>query len=607
MPGTHVTVKRAITLGHKVAELLREKGLVDFARQFPQRLAAQRRSITLVSGRLGAPYLTTRYQLWQKAHPLSAADLDRQRIDAQQFRSRPLISIMTPVFNPPPDVLRTAIESVRAQTYDMWELCLADGASDRAGVRELLEEYARLDPRIRVCHLERNLGISGNSNEAARMATGEFLMIFDHDDLLAPNALFEIASTVNTHPDADLIYYDEDMISADGARRFHPLMKPEWSPEMLLSANYLMHCVVRRDLFWSVGGFNPDFDGAQDWDLEFRCIERTSNIVHVPRVLYHWRAVTGSAAASFNAKPYVFERQRRCISDHLQRRGIAEATATFVRRGFLRVSWPTRGSKVSLIMSRLDGELPAKEPLETLLAATVYPNLEIVLVAASKNNRASAHERDDLSSDGRIRVVEHDGECDGIAARNLGAQHATGEILLFLDDSAQPLDPDWLEEMVRWAEQPEIGVVGAKLLDRYCRIRDAGLVLGLGGAVGHIFRGAHEREGGPFANVDWYRNCTAVSGVCQMMRRDVFERAGGYRDEDSAEPGGVDLCLRVLALGYRNLYTPYARLAYQPSRVNRQTTAERAGRNHHTVASSFPAEDRYYNPNLSRKDLIPNL
>lgn len=594
-------------LGQKVAGLLREEGLVDFARQFPQRLAAQRRSLAITSGRLGAPYLTTRYRLWQKAHPLSAADLERQRMDAQQIQSRPVISVMTPVFNPPPDVLRITIESVLAQTYDQWELCLADGASDRAGVRELLEEYARRDPRIRVCRLERNLGISGNSNEAARMATGEFLMIFDHDDLLAPNALFKIASTLKCHPDADLIYYDEDMVSADGTRRFHPLMKPEWSPEMLLSANYLMHCVVRRDLFWSVGGFNSDFDGAQDWDLEFRCIERTSNIVHVPSVLYHWRAVSGSAAASFNAKPYVFERQLRSISDHLQRQGIAEATATFVRRGFLRVSWPTHGSRVSLIMPQPDGELPAKRTLETLLAATAYPNLEIVLVASGKNSDASARERNDLSSDGRIRVVEQSGECDGIAARNLGAQHVTGDILLFLADGAQPLDPDWLEEMVRWAERPEIGVVGAKLLDTYHRIWDAGLVLGLGGAVGHIFRGAHEREDSPFGNVDWYRNCTAVSGVCQMMRRDVFERAGGYRVEDSAEPGGVDLCLRVLALGYRNLYTPYARLVYHASRASRQTTAKCAGRNHHIAASAFPAEDRYYNPNLSREDLIPNL
>ncbi len=544
-----------------------------------------------------------------EAHTLDAYELEQQRVTSHQMGERPTICLVTPVYNPPLAALRAAIESVRAQTYDQWELCLADGASDRAGVRELLEEYARLDPRIRVSRLERNLGISGNSNEAARMATGEFLMIFDHDDLLAPNALFEIANPVNTHPDADLIYYDEDMISVDGTRRFHPLMKPEWSPEMLLSANYLMHCAIRRELFWSVGGFNPDFDGAQDWDLEFRCIERTSNIVHVPKVIYHWRAVSGSAAASFNAKPYVFERQLRSVTDHLQRQGIAGATARFVGPGLFRVSWPTRGSSVSIIIPsqhKHGGASPSQTTADTLFAATKYPNVEIVLVASGKSST--------LPDDSRIHVVELGGECGYTTACNAGAQQATGDILLFLRDHMTPLDPDWLEEMVRWAERPEIGVVGAKILDTHHRIQHAGLMPGLGGAAGYIFQGAREREGGPFGNVDWYRNYTAVSGACLMIRREVFDRIGGFGkadEDDDVEQSSVELCQRVLAMGYRNLYTPYARLATRTRRPSATPTSNASNApmrdRHHGAQILTIADDRYFNPNLSRTELIPNM
>ena len=544
-----------------------------------------------------------------EAHTLDAYELAQQRVTSHQMGERPTICLVTPVYNPPLAALRAAIESVRAQTYDQWELCLADGASDRAGVRELLEEYARLDPRIRVCRLERNLGISGNSNEAARMATGDFLMIFDHDDLLAPNALFEVASAVNTYPDADLIYYDEDMITAEGARRFHPHIKPNWSPEMLLSANYLMHCTIRRELFWSVGGFNPTFDGAQDWDLEFRCIERTSNIVHVPKVLYHWRAISGSAAASFNAKPYVFERQLRSVTDHLQRQGIAGATARFVSPGFCRVSWPTRGSSVSIIIpsQQKHGDAsPSKTTADALLAATKYPHVEIVLVASGKSST--------LPDDSRIHVVELGGERDYSTACNAGAQQATGDILLFLRDHMTPLDPDWLEEMVRWTERPEIGVVGAKILDTHHRIQHAGLTPGLGGAAGYIFQGAREREGGPFGNVDWYRNYTAVGGACLMIRREVFDRIGGFgkADEgDDIEQSSVELCQRVLAMGYRNLYTPYARLATRARRPSATPTSNAANApmrdGYHGAQILTIADDRYFNPNLSRTELIPNM
>jgi GT2 family glycosyltransferase len=579
---------------------------VGFTDRLSRWLSEKRRSIVVYTGSDGMPRVSSRYRRWIAAHPFDACEAEKQRMLAEQMPPGLTISLVMPVFNPPPAILGAAIESALAQTYGRWELCLADGASDRAGVRAVLDEYEQRDPRIRVLRLERNLGISGNSNEAARMATGDFLMIFDHDDLLAPNALFEIATAIHAQPEADLIYYDEDMVSADGTRFFHPFMKSNWSPELLLSANYLMHSTIRRELFWSVGGFNPAFDGAQDWDLAFRCTEQARAVIHVPKVLYHWRAVPGSAAASANAKPYVFDRQLGCIAEHLRRREIDDVTTSFANHGFPRASWPSNGSKVSLITSIHDDSSRAQTLLATLLKMTDYPNLEVILAVSGKSSRAFVGGRKPAPLDARVHIVELGGECTIPMANNVGARQATGDLLLFLDSGVNPLALDWVEEMVRWAERPEIGVVGAKILDARQCIRDVGVVFGLDGAVGRVFQGARERQDSPFGNVDWYRNYSAVSGMCQMLRRDVFDQIGEFNEQLEPELSSVDLCLRVLAQGYRNFYTPYARLGCHPRRLGGQVAAASSSRgDHHLARPSIPEEDHYYNPNLSRTERIP--
>ncbi len=602
----HVPESAGLLAIRRAVDVLQSRGLVGFADRLGRWLSEQRRSFVVYADSDGRLRVSSRYRRWIAAHPFDAHEAEKQQLLADQMPPEPIISLVMPVFNPPPAALRAAIESALAQTCGRWELCLADGASDRAGVRAVLDEYEQRDPRIRVLRLERNLGISGNSNEAARMATGDFLMIFDHDDLLAPNALFEIATAIHAHPDADLVYYDEDMVSADGTRFFHPFMKSNWSPALLLSANYLMHSTIRRELFWSVGGFDPAFDGAQDWDLAFRCTEQARAVIHIPKVLYHWRAVPGSAAASTNAKPYVFDRQLGCIAEHLRRRGIHDVTTSFANHGFPRASWPSNGSKVSIITSLQSQSARTQTALATLLNMTEYPNLEVLLVVSGKNSHAFVGGRKSALQDARVRIVELGGECAVPTAHNMAAQQATGDVLLFLDSRVNPLTPDWVEEMVRWAERPEIGVVGGKLLDARHRVRDAGLVIGLSGTVGHIFQGARERQDSPFGNVDWYRNYSAVSGACQMLRRTVFDQIGGFNEQIEPELSSVDLCLRVLAQGYRNFYTPYARLDYYRRRLGGRVAATSPSLGDHYPAQlPIPEEDQYYNPNLSHTELIP--
>ncbi len=601
-------VNTAATFRQRALGVMQTAGPIGFAGKLRSWLSEQRRSMVVSLDSRGIPRLTTRYQRWVEAQALSTADLAQQRTASRELAYRPTISLITPVYDPPPEVLTAMIQSVLSQTYERWELCLADGASGRAGVRQALEELAARDQRIRLRALARNEGISGNSNEAARCATGDFLLLLDHDDLLAPEALFEIVSALNTHRDADLIYYDEDMVTADGARRFHPLFKPDWSPELMLSVNYLTHATIRRTLFWEAGGFDSTFDGAQDWDLVLRCTERTRRVVHVPKVLYHWRAVPGSAAASFNAKPYVFERQLRCVAEHVRREGIDRAAAHFASSRFVRVNWPTRGSMVSIIVPTWKNSGPQRASLDALLRITAYPDYEIVLVGMGSSGRTAATTLEHVTSDPRVRVVERRGELNDAAASNWGARQATGDILLFVRPGVAAFEPDWLEELVRWAERPAVGIVGAKILGARHRIKHAGLVLGLEGVAGHIFQGVRERQDGPFGNVDWYRNYAAVSGACQMMRREVFEVVGGFDEEYRTAFGDVDLCLRVLAAGYRHVYTPYARL-YD---TRRDAGKERAssfevGQARKRVQALFSAGDPYFNPNLSRTHCVPTV
>lgn len=599
--------ERVLRLGMRAFRVWRKDG----ARALAVKAARRIRGRLSRSGNSAIPSPTVdAYQIWLARNAPSDMELLEQVRLAHGLTYRPLFSVLVPVYKPAPAHLREAIESVLAQTYDRWELCLVDGGSCEPNVRDTLATYAGKDSRIHVEYLDRNLGISGNSNAALAMASGEFVVLLDHDDMLAPSALYEIARLLNANSEWDLIYSDHDLLVADSGHRFAPLFKPDWSPDTMLSANYVTHLTaMRTSLVREVGGFDPTTDGAQDWDLFLRISERTQRIAHIPKVLYHWRDAPGSTAVSTRAKPYVAERQLRVLSGHLTRQGLANARAFFDRSGFIRVAWDAPQSPLVSIIIPSDGaNRLLQECIASIRKFTTYPHYELVIVNNGPRQPDEFAYYKHLSESKGICILHYDREFNYSAVCNLGARHARGDVLLFLNNDVRALEAGWLSELVLWIQRRDIGVVGAKLLTPDGKIQHAGVVLGLTGLAGHVFAEAPEGVGGIFGFAEWYRDYLAVTGACMMLRRSVFEQAGGFDETFLLCGSDVELCLRVRALGYRVVYNPFARLqhlgaATHQGRIPSQDfeTSLRAYRPY------LDAGDPYYNPNLSCQHLIPAL
>lgn len=550
------------------------------------------------------------YQSWLVENEPQASELNAQRRSAQALPYRPLISLITPVYNPSPPALRAALESVLAQTYEHWELCVVDGKSEAPGVREILEEFANRDARIRVIFAEENLGISGNSNLALHSAQGEFVALLDHDDLLAPFALSEVAQKLNQNPDWDLLYSDHDLLASDGAYRFHPLFKPDWSPDILLSANYLTHLtVIRAARVREVGGFDSTTDGAQDWDLFLRITEQTQRVTHIPKVLYHWRTGTQSTAGDIWAKPYVPEVQLRVIEKHLTRQQLPEARATFAPSGFIRVKWAYRRDRRVSIVIPSRGSNPWLEAcLNSLLEKTAYSNFEVLVINNGPQPPSAFDYYRRLASNPRVRVLHSASPFNYSAVNNFGALQARGDIFLFLNNDTEIIASDWLDELVLWAERPEVGVVGAHLLQPDGIIQHAGVIVGLTGFAGHVFAGSREDQDSPYGFTGWYRDFVAVTGACLMVRREVFERVSGFREEFELCGSDVEFCLRVRALGYRIVCNPFARVQHLESATHQGAIpAQDFVVSLKYYESLLRTGDPYYNPNLSQWQLRPAL
>jgi len=550
------------------------------------------------------------YQAWRARQAPSPVDLERQRQTWTTFLHRPLISIITPTYNTPADALRAMLDSVLAQSYPNWELCLVDGGSTTPAVADLLRDYASCDARLRVRRLPNNLGISGNSNVALEMAEGEFVALLDHDDVLEPHALFAVAEALNRQPETDLIYSDHDVLSADGRVASHPVFKPSWSPETMLSANYLTHLtVLRTAVVREAGGFVPDTDGAQDWDLFLRVGEKTSRIVHLPLVLYHWRSSTGSTARDIRAKPGVPGTQLRVIEHHLARQGLVNPRARFDDSGFIRVDWAfDRGRLVSIIIPSRGANALLERCIQSILGRTTYPSLEILVVNNGPQPPTAFDYYEEISRDPRVRVVHDERPFNYSAASNLGARLAKGDLLLFLNNDTEVMSSDWLDELAMWATRPSVGLVGAKLLFPNGRIQHAGVVLGLTGFAGHIFAGAVEGRESCFGLAEWYRNFLAVTAACLLTRRDVFEKLGGFDEALTLCGSDVVLGLRAHELGYRVVYNPFARVRHHESATHRGAIPP--GDFKASVDRYRPwleQGDPYFNANLSYWQTVPTI
>lgn len=501
------------------------------------------------------------YQMWILENEPSTEGLIEQKKISKDFPYRPLISILTPVYNVPSHILENTIKSVLEQTYDNWELCIVDAHSDNQDNRDIILNASKMDTRIKYKFLDNNYGISQNSNIAFSLTNGEFIGLLDHDDLIAPFALYEVVNILNKKPDLDFIYSDRDIISENGENRFSPFFKPDWSPEIMFSGNYLTHlCIIRKKLIEKTGGFSPEADGAQDWDLFLRITDITSKIFHIPKILYHWRLMDSSCSKKgFIAKPFAFYAQQRTLENHLKRRKLSGNVIPF-KSGLWRIKWtPNPDLKISIIIPSKNVYL-LKSCIESIRKYSSHRNFEIIILDIGFNLQKEFESLEFSPTTNSVTIVPHNDALNIAKVRNLGAHKAKGDILLFLDENLEVISSDWLDEMAGWSIQNGIGIVGAKVLTHENKIAHAGVVLGLAGIVGNPFKYAEEDTWGPFGSSEFYRNYLAVNGSCLMITRKLFEQFGGFDEEFQVLGSDIDLGIRLYESNFRNVFTPFARL-----------------------------------------------
>jgi GT2 family glycosyltransferase len=550
------------------------------------------------------------YAAWLLGNEVRASDRARMRELMPLLRLTPTFSVIVPVYETPERYLRAAIESVIAQVYPHWELCIADDASPSTYVGEILDEYARAEPRIRVVRRERNGHISEASNSALAMATGEFVALLDHDDLLTPDALFENALVVNRRPDVDVIYSDEDKIDDDG-RRHDAYFKPDWSPESLLARNYVSHLgVYRRSLVTELGGFRTGFEGSQDYDLVLRATERSDRVAHIPRVLYHWRVHEASTASSREQKGYAYDAAVRALGEALERRDEPGTILTDERiPGIYTVRYALRRpEKVSIVIPTRDHGQDVDLCVSSIFERSTYDDFEIVLVDNGSRDAESLRifgrwaDREPR----RFRVASFDVPFNFSRINNYGVAQSDGTYVLFLNNDTEVITPDWLEAMVEQAQRPPIGAVGAKLLYDDGTIQHAGVIVGIGGVAGHSHKHAQRDEPGYFGTLQTVNNFSALTAACLMLRRDVFDAVGGFDESLAVAFNDVDFCLRIRERGFRNVYLPHVELYHYESKSrgyeNTPEKMDRFLREQRVMQERWQTgdlPDPYYNPNLS--------
>ena len=552
--------------------------------------------------------ITQDHKIWLSNYQPIPLTFETQRKTADTFPYRPLLSIITPLHAPNLDQLEQLIDSLLSQTYPHWELCLAGVLPEPNTLGQRIWQFMGTDPRIHIKRLDSNLGISGNTNAAAGMARGDYLAFVDQDDILPPDALYEVARELNAHPEAELIYSDHAILSHDGSWVFSPLYKPDWSPEILLSANYVTHLsVMRKSVFNALGGLDPAMDGAQDLDLMLRLSEGSYRVRHIPKILYHWRESPGSTALDFANKPYTMDAQLRAIKAHLERLGLPAVSVDQRETGYIHVKWQVAPApKVSIIIPSRGANRRLRTCLRSILQTSDYADYEILVInnGPKRPDEIAYYRR--IQRDGRVRVLHYDQPFNYSAVNNFGAQHAAGNMLLFLNDDTEVIHADWLREMVMWATRKEIGAVGAQLLYYDRTIQHAGVILGLTGFAGHLFQHVSPHTWTIFGLPMWYRDHLAVTGACLMMRSEVLEQVGGWPEDLSLCGNDVVLGMRINQAGYRVVYDPFVRLYHHESATHKgNIPAEDFRTSYLYYREVLQAGDPFYSPNLSLWSTLP--
>ena len=589
------------------------------------------------------------YAEWQYKTVLSNEEIEAQRkvwkeLGLEHF---PLISIVVPAYNTPEKYLRMLLDSFKAQTYPNFEAVIADGSEEgNDTVSKVTSEYAAADPEhFKLILLHGNRGISGNTNAGLEAASGDYIALCDHDDELPPWALFEVVKAIAANPKAEFIYTDEDKIDFDGKALFEPHFKSDYNPDMLCSVNYICHLsIIRRDLLARVGGFREELDGAQDYDFFLRCTEEamrghedpahdetlstesrqalaegryvSETVIHIPVICYHWRYHKGSTASDPKSKLYAFEAGIRAIAAHYDRLGIAyKAIEKGVTYGYYHTIYalPDKAAKVSVIIPNKDHTDDLDKCISSCMERSEYRNLEFIVVENNSTDPKTFEYYKELEArlavnDGiTIKVIRWEREFNYSAINNFGVQHASGEYLLFLNNDVEMIAAESITRMVALASRQEIGVVGARLMYGDDTIQHAGVIVGLGGIAGAAFVGLHEKENSYMHRMMCTQELSAVTAACMMLRRDVFEAAGGFREELAVAFNDIDLCMKVRALGKLVVYDPYVTFHHYESKSRGlEDTPEKVQRFNTEIATFahywggiLEHGDPYYNPNLT--------
>ncbi len=545
------------------------------------------------------------YEQWYENHKALPEELEKQK--NEKWKRKPLISIVVPVYNTPQVFLRQMIESVQNQSYSEWELCIGNASPENKEMKKILEEYKN-DARIKEVEIPENKGISQNTNRAMEIASGELIGLLDHDDLLAPNALYEIAKAVNEHLDAEVIYTDEDKVTTDLKEHFQPHLKPDFNLDLLRSNNYICHFfVASRDLIKRVGGFRPEFNGAQDYDLILRCTEQAKQIVHIPKILYHWRVHKASTADNPASKMYAFDAGKRAIEEHLIRcrtKGTVQHTKDL---GFYRVKYEICGEPlVSIIIPNKDQSEALKKCLDSIREKTSYWNYEIIIVENNSEEPETFAFYKKIAGE-KIKIVTWEGEFNYSAINNFGVRHARGDYLLLLNNDVEIINGDWLTEMLSHCQRKEVGIVGAKLYYPDNTIQHAGIIIGIGGVAGSVFVGLPRAFSGYLHKASIQLDLSAVTAACMLVKRSVFEQVGGLEEKLKVAFNDVDFCLRVREKGYLVVYDPYAELYHYESKTRGAEDTKEKIRRFQTEIEYMRSHwigllkkgDPYYNCNLS--------
>ncbi|MEH1913875.1 glycosyltransferase [Nostoc sp.] len=510
------------------------------------------------------------YQKWLNQNYPNQPALQKMGKTAKLLAYKPTISLIMPVFNTPICFLREAIESVLNQLYPYWELCIADDFSTDNSLRQILEDYSSKDSRIKVVFRTENGHISRCSNSAIEIATGKFIALLDHDDLLTPDALYEIAVLLNKHPEADMIYSDEDKIDENGKLR-DPFFKPDWCPDSFLSRMYTCHLgTYRRELVKTIGGFRTGYEGSQDYDLVLRLTEKTTQIYHIPKILYHWRIHPQSAASKPDQKPYAVIAAEKALVDALARRGEhGRVTQAESLVGHCIIRYTIKDYKlVSIIIPTRDLGNILDKCLTSIFEKTTYPNYEVILIdnGSQEENTANVISKWQKKEPSRFQCYQLDIPFNYSKINNYAVTHAKGDYLLFLNNDIEVITHDWIDAMVEQAQRPSIGTVGALLLYPDNTIQHAGVVMGIGGVAGHSHKHYLADSPGYFDQILTVNNYSAVTAACLMCRREMFESVGGFEEELTVAFNDVDLCLKIVEKGYRNIYLPHVRLYHYESK-----------------------------------------